>query len=219
MDTRLKGSTVAGISAVLIVGFLGLHGFLTPPWEVLTPGEEMVALGTWAVAPCTLAALALLVGNVDLSSRRPHPFGREYCEMVAALLPLVILALIAAMRDPATGLPDDWATQLLPVALIAGVGFALVVLWWQGVVQPRMPDHWPVVMRVFVATAAAAAIWIPFWAQTEPSADGGALWFDMALISAVAATLHELGISTRLIMVLAGFTGAAAVYLHGGTLL
>lgn len=207
------------VGVVLVAGFSALHWWLAPPWFALKYGEIDVALGTWAVAPCTFAAVALLLGGVESKSRREYPFSSTQCQMLAALLPLFALATIAALREPLVSAPEGWMSGLLPVSLAVGAGLALCALFWQGVVQLRLPDSWPGILRVVAVTALSSAIWLPFVVQ-DAAADGDILlWIDLVILAATAAIIFELGMSTRVVVGLAGFAGAFAVFLHAPSFL
>ena len=216
MSSTLSNKQVAGICAAIVVGFGALHAWLTPPWVVWSQFGDTaaVALGTWAVAPCAMAALALLVGDADLSARRNSPFDDTQSIMAAALLPLLVLAAMAAMREPLAYAPQGWMAQLALPALAVGAGLALCALFWQGVVQQRMPEHWPGVMRVIAAAGLASVIWLPF-VLNDATGDGDfPIWIDLFLLSATAAILQELGMTTRVIMGLVAFAGAGATFVH-----
>lgn len=203
----LATAAVAGL-------FFAFHGFVEPPWDLLAAGASFVALGTWAVAPCALAAAATLVGRVDLSAGRTNELPEWLCQGLTVLLPMMALAVLAGLREPVPFRSSSWIAELFPIAVAVGIGLALCALFWQGVVQLRLGDNMAPVFRAVMVTALATALWLPFWFQSAAPTDGFALWTDLVIVTAVAATLCELGNSTRLVVILTAMTGAAAVYVH-----
>jgi hypothetical protein len=200
-----------------MVGVLfAIHGIFTSPWDLLHDGDPRAALATWAIAPSLLAALALLVGDAELSSQRTltRP-DAPWLAPSAALLPLIALAALATTAEHAQRLPEDWIAQLSPIALATGLGLATCALFWQGTVQYQLAKNWPRAARIFIATALGSLIWVPFWIGTSTwSIDGFALWLSLSTILLINALLHELGLSTRVIALLSIVMGAAAVLIH-----
>ncbi len=197
-------------------GLFAIHGIFDSPWDLLYQGDGMRAAGTWAIAPCVLAALAILIGGVELRSRRPLENQQAgFIAPAAALLPLIALVILAVLREPSSLRPEDWIGHLLPIALAVGVALALSSLFWQGAVQMQLGKSWPAPARVLMVSALGSLIWLPFWLGTTTFAiDGAALWLDLTLVLMVAAILHELGLTTRIIAALSFFMGAAGIFIH-----
>ena len=202
-------------AAALTGGLFALHGLLQSPWDLMTTGAPMAAVGSWMFAPCLLAAAATTIGAVEPTTSRSTSSVTFVSVGLAVVLPMVVVTVMGLVFEPTPVRTAGWIGEVLPVALFVGVGCALCSLFWQGVVQLHLGKSWPALLRVSMVSALAAVIWVPFWIGTESArVDGGPIWMGLVAVSATAAVIHETGMSTRFVVVLTGLTGVGITWMH-----
>ncbi|RDV37630.1 hypothetical protein DV096_14095 [Bradymonadaceae bacterium TMQ3] len=183
------------------VGLSAAHLLLTPPLVALAGGQVQVAAGAWFFAPATLAALAFLVGQVELAQARATPALRpQHLPIVAALAAPLTLGALSLVHTPARFRPATWLTDSATLGLMLGLSLALSALFWQGSVQQHLFEKLPPALRAIVVALLSLLPPAAFLVHPQTSRallDG--FLPEFALSTLVLALLHEAGLSHRLV--------------------
>lgn len=183
------------------VGLAAAHLLLTPPLAALAEDQVRVAAGAWFFAPATLAALAFLVGQVQLGQARDDAaLPSAYLPAAAALAAPLTLGVMSMFNTPARFRPVTWLGESATLGLMLGLGLALSAIFWQGSVQQHLFEKLPPALRaILIATLSllppAAFLMHP---QTTAALRDGLL-VELGMSALVLALLHEAGLSHRLV--------------------
>lgn len=209
------------LTLVLVFILLIAHYALSPPWDLLRAQHFNTALGTWATAPCLLAAIGILFGGILPTTGReiPKSLQPNHRAILLVMVPLIVITLISAFHQPLRFPPADWMERVIMRALTVGGAFGLLTLFWQGTAQMGLFKKASPALRALGITALGTSIYVPYLFTTESTVNAPVMVGAIALLLAVPAILHELGVKLWVLALISFATAVAAVYAHPSPLL
>lgn len=179
------------------------HLFLQFPHALLLAGQDRAWIGLSIWAPLALAATALLT-DTSLQGRFDHSNSISPAVRTAAsvLVPLGVIAVLVQLhfQPPFLGRPIGWEKSVLMAMGMYGVIQALESIFWQGLIQHRILQNSSPIIRIVLVTALGLALWLPFTVSTGFAVAMKTYLLDFGLIALAGATLFELGLKTRSVM-------------------
>lgn len=207
------------VAGLALIAAMVPHFFFTTPLDLHMYGDmdAWIAIAVWA--PSMLAG----AGFFD-AGEFGDAFERRSLERlrVAALAatPFLYLLIVAILFKPYwTGMPRvPWDELMLAVPLFAGT-WALMAVYWQGLVQHRLLADKSPALRVSLIAVGHLVVFGPWVMHTGLEAAVTGYLSAITLAGLIGAVIFELGSSVRAVMLVNALMGAAFIWVQQAKLL